>query len=218
MVAFTVARAPQPIEIQAFQAQGAQVADNRNVLLQAAMDWGASYILWADVDHVFPADALLRLLSLGLDIVGVNYARRALPTGPTAHYGDDRGFVYTTEEKARAGEVEEVGSLGFGLLLTSAAALERMRTFGESKPDYPSYWPPFAWRDAGEDVIFCRKAREAGLKVHVDHGLSWHVEHLTEMPLSIADTLRDRAAFGTRTSTNAGCADADTVSAPAGAD
>ena len=35
----------------------------------------------------------------------------------------------------------------------------------------------------GEDVLFCDRLRDAGLKIHIDHGLSIWVGHLSEQNL-----------------------------------
>ena len=59
------------------------IINSRRALAEEALERGDDYLLWADADHSFPEDALLRLLSHRLDIVGINQPRRMLPTGPT---------------------------------------------------------------------------------------------------------------------------------------
>ena len=77
-------------------------------------------MFWADADHVFPADALLRLVAHEKPVVGANYPRRAHPTFPTAESGDQH--VWTTADKARAGDLERVSRLGLGLCLMHLSA------------------------------------------------------------------------------------------------
>jgi len=165
-------------------------------------------MLWMDADHVFPEDALVRLLSRSKLVVGCNYARRFNPTSPTASkYGEDdeMDLVWTTQEKAEADEVEEVAHLGLGLCLVDMRAF----TLLERKADEdgkPHFWPLFRMdptpegiRFIGEDVHFFKSLREAGVKIFCDHALSWEVGHCYEMLLTNAHTVTQRDAYKTWT-------------------
>jgi hypothetical protein len=155
-------------------------------------------MLWMDADHVFPCDALLRLLGRNKLVVGCNYARRFNPTSPTASKLDDKtdkGLVWTTKELFEADSVEEVSHLGLGLCLVD------MRVFGlleikaqEAGKDH--FWPLFRLdptedgiRFVGEDVHFFKLLREAGIPVCCDHALSWEVGHISEQILTNAHTV-----------------------------
>src|SRR3954466_3916962 len=108
------------LEIETFLATSSDLVANRTNLLQRAMGWQARYLLWLDADHIFPPDSLLRLIARRLPVVGCNYPRRSEPHGPVASRVDAEGryeHVWTTEAKAKAGEVEEVAVLGLGLCL-----------------------------------------------------------------------------------------------------
>jgi hypothetical protein len=154
---------------------GADLASNRNRLAERALEWGAHFILWADADHVFPDHALIRLLSLNLPIVGCNYPTRVPPLVPTALGLDGRPAV-TTEELALDGRVEEVAALGLGLCLMRTDLLARVER------------PWFAFADGlSEDRRFCRMLREAGVPIHVDHGLSWEIGHVGAQTFTNAD-------------------------------
>jgi hypothetical protein len=164
----------QGLTIRPFWAEGSALPELRNDLAAHALAWDADWVLWADADHTFPADALLRLLAHKRDIIGCNYVRRQWPTSQTAS-------VRTTPKKARDGLVEEAEYLGLGFCLVSA------RVFREIAA------PAFAFERgeagfAGEDIYFFRKARAEGFKIFVDHGLSWEIGHIHERPLTLADT------------------------------
>jgi hypothetical protein len=153
----------------------ADLASNRNRLAQRALEWGADYILWADADHVFPDHALVRLLSLNLPVVGCNYPTRVPPLIPTA-LGLDGRPVVTTETLALQGKVEEVAALGLGLCLMRADLLAKV----------PQPW--FAFADGlSEDRRFCRMLRDAGVRIHVDHSLSWEIGHVGAQTYTNAD-------------------------------
>src|SRR6185295_3395538 len=62
-------------DIELFMAESSGIARNREHLVGEAQAWGAEWILWLDSDQTFPADTLLRLVSLGQPLVGANYPR-----------------------------------------------------------------------------------------------------------------------------------------------
>ena len=168
----------------------------RNMLVEDAVGYGADYLLWADSDHQFPDDALLRLLSLGLPVVGVNYPRRARPTSPTA-IGLDGEYVWTTEERARAGEVSEVHSLGLGFCLVDMAVIRALRATEPGVPAEPLFRIEMLGDGldiVGEDVFFFRRVAEAGYAVHLDHGLSWSIGHAHQRLLTVREALPRRGA------------------------
>jgi hypothetical protein len=151
----------------------------RTRLALAAQERGADYILWADADHVFPADALLILMAHDLPFVGCNQPVRN-GTDPTARTGGR--LIPTTAEKAESGLVEEVGAIGFGFCLMKSAILAKVPT-----PWFQTTVAPDGALGCGEDVHFCNQARSVGISVHVDHGLSWRVGHNSERYVTMAD-------------------------------
>ena len=169
------------------------LAQSRTRIAAEAVMADADYLLWLDSDHVFAEDSFCRLWARGKDIVGVNYARRCIPTAPTGakKQADDpkedhEALVYTTKEKAEANELEEVAHLGFGMVLMRTEVFDRLQLHAEEQGK-ASMMPLFQFgvredgmTPIGEDVFFFQKCREAGLKVWCDHGVSESVGHLTE--------------------------------------
>lgn len=188
-----------PREVDIFMVSCSMLTESRHRLVGEALTWGATHLLWLDADHVFPPDTIPRLLSHNLDVVGANYARRASPTAPTAcriDKNDDdedvKNLVYTTREKAEAGEVEEVAHLGFGVCLMDMRVLDLLQTHADEHGD-GNFMPLFEMQSnpgkagmIGEDVFFFRKVREAGGRVFCDHALSWEVGHIGEHILTNA--------------------------------
>jgi hypothetical protein len=171
------------------------LTESRNRLVAEAIHAEADYMLWSDADHVFPRDALLRLLSHNMPVVGCNYARRFSPTAPTASILDDDGkkrLVWTTKEKAEQGDMEKVAHLGLGFCLMD------MRVYGlleqqAEKEGKEHFWPLFRMDPTedgigviGEDVYFFQRIRDAGVPIYLDHNLSWDVGHLHEQILTNA--------------------------------
>ena len=59
------------LDIEIFSVSSSDLPASRTRLLQQAIAWQARYALWLDTDHVFPPDALLRLLRHKLPVVMV---------------------------------------------------------------------------------------------------------------------------------------------------
>jgi hypothetical protein len=182
-------------QIEIFMRSSSVLPQLRNMLLKSAIEWGANYLLWLDADQKFPDDALLRLLSLNLPVVGVNYPRRVPPHLPTASSLDGK-LVTTTEEAAKANEVVPVASLGFGCCLIDMTIFEKLHEHALATGE-AGIWPLFAvemvgdgTEIVGEDVFFFRRLRDAGVPVHLDQALSWAIGHVHQSVLTNADTYR----------------------------
>jgi hypothetical protein len=181
---------PYDKQIETLVVSSSMLTESRHRLAAEALNWGADYMLWADADHIFPPDALCRLWAHGKDIVGCNYARRCKPTAPTAVKGNaedgTKALLYTTIDKAQAGDLEEVEHLGFGLCLMKMSVFDALQDHAE-RDGKASFLPLFMFQPTedhrtmiGEDVFFFGKCRSAGLKVWCDHGLSWEVGHIAK--------------------------------------
>lgn len=200
---------PRMPEIEIFSTSSSDLPQNRTNLLQRAMLWQARYLLWLDSDHVFPRDSLLRLLAHRLPVVGCNQPRRSDPTGPVAvrlNAAGDKEHVWTTAELAKAGTVEEVYHVGLAFCLMDMLILHQVREHVEKGVGWDQ-WNPFDRRRLpgttarmGEDASFFAELREAGVKIHVDHGLSWLIGHIDERVLTNADAEAQKDAWLSRES------------------
>jgi hypothetical protein len=190
-------------EIEIFSITSSDLPGSRGRLLQSAMQWQAHYLLWLDADHVFPPQSLLRLLSHRLPLVGCNYARRREPPLPVAvriNAAGEREHVWTTEELARQGKVEEVAHVGLGLCLMDMAILHLVKEHVEKGVGWDN-WNPFDRKllpgttvRMGEDASFFEELREAGVKIHVDHALSWLVGHIGDHVFTNAEAEKQKPA------------------------
>ena len=198
---------PRKPEIEIFSTSSSDLPRNRTELLKRAMAWQARYLLWLDSDHVFPRDALLRLLAHRLPVVGCNQPRRSDPTGPVAvriNAAGEKEHVWTTAELAKAGVVEEVYHVGLAFCLIDMLILHQVRDHVEKGVGWDQ-WNPFDRRRVpgttarmGEDASFFAELREAGIGIHVDHGLSWLVGHIDERVLTNADAEAQKEAWLSR--------------------
>lgn len=186
-------------QIELFMRSSSVLPQLRNMLVKDAITWGANYLLWLDADQSFPDEALLRLLSLNLPVVGVNYPRRVHPHLPTA-VGLDGRLVYTTEAAARANDIVPVQSLGLGCCLISMPIFDQLHERALAT-DKASIWPLFAVEMVGdgsevvgEDVFFFRSLQNAGIPVHLDQALSWSIGHVHQREIMNADIAPKEAA------------------------
>ena len=194
---------PVKLEIETFMVSCSMLTESRHRLVAEALAWEADHMLCLDADHVFPADALLRLLAHNLPVVGCNYARRFTPTAPTAAVGEWAGnevprLVYTTKEKAEQRLVEPVAHLGFGVLLLDMRIFDALQAQAEDQGD-GNFLPLFKFEPTtnkigmiGEDVFFFRKLAEVGIRPFLDHRLSWEIGHLSEIILTNAHAVAQR--------------------------
>jgi hypothetical protein len=153
--------------------QGTLIANQRAELCLDAMREKCTHVLFIDSDMRFPHDMIERLLQHDLDIVATNCARRRMPTGPTAQIYKENGereLVYTMPESTG---LQEVGSVGMGVMLIKANVFAKL-----AEPWFETPWRHDKRGYIGEDVFFCRKAREAGFKIWIDHDVSKEIGHI----------------------------------------
>lgn len=153
--------------------ESSKLACARMDLAKAAIEQGADKILWCDVDHAFKPHHVKALLAHDLDIVAANYAKKT-PSQESV-CSDLNGKVLT-----RKTGLEEVAHVGFGLCVTKVSVFKAL-----PKPWFQFQWDAETEDDIGEDVFFCRRARAAGFKVHVDHDASVGVQHIGKFPFQV---------------------------------
>lgn len=165
---------PGPDAIRLTRVESSKLASARMDLARDAIREGADKILWLDTDMVFKPANVRALLAHDLDIVAANYPKKT-PDQPSVCSALD-GTVL------RQGKgVEGVAHCGLGLCVTNTSVFLRL----------PTPWFAFRWNEAtqddiGEDVHFCRLAREHGIPVHVDHDASVGISHIGKFPFRVA--------------------------------
>lgn len=173
--------APESWTVGLHMVSGTYVHSARQNLLRDLLqqedrpDW----ILWLDTDMRFPIDLPLRLLDRGKSFIGINYAKRDVPTDYVGFKTVARKpgeFSRKLVTNAESTGVEEVEALGFGAFLMETAALRDLPSLDEG-PWFFYEWMP-GQRLVGEDVFFCNLIRDLGQKIWVDHDLSKECAHI----------------------------------------
>lgn len=176
---------PAGIAWTVLQSRGTILPQQRTTLVKLALQWGATHVLWLDGDMRFPADTLERLLAHGLPIVAANYSARRPPILPTAA-DHELGMLFTMPEDQG---LVDVTHCGMGVMLVQSHVYHDVPTpwfaLGYSKKDEDF---------VGEDVYFCRKAKDHGFPTRVDQHLSQAVRHIGEFEFTARHAVLTRDA------------------------
>lgn len=157
-------------EVEVFTATGSILPEVRTRLVASAAKWDATHMLFLDDDMRFPRDVIQCLIRHNLPIVGANYSRRTHPLYTTAYKADKSGQLLT-----RPGDRDlvEVSHFGTGCMLIDMRVFEMV-----DLPFFAFQYDERGMMTQGEDVYFCHKAAEAGIKLYVDQELSQHIKHI----------------------------------------
>jgi len=150
---------------------------SRSMLADRALELDMDYLLFIDADMKFPPDALDRLVAHNVDVVGALCTMRQPPCLPTIgkFTKDEQGNCtgVSTILKYPDNALFEVDSIGMAFTLISRRALEAVRKAART-PKSGSF--RFEELQNGgelpEDSAFCYRAKQAGMKVYCDTGLS----------------------------------------------
>lgn len=163
----------------------AQSVLNMNKGLRDSGQLTFSHVAMIDDDAAeVPPDALMRLLAHKKDVVGVVAYQRGVPYNPCVfELAEDQRHV-TPIEVEHTG-LREVDAVGFHMVLIKVSVFERLQEFyvnqekAKGVTDHAQLQRARergrkfygAFEDIGEDLRFCERCREAGIKIHVDSDL-----------------------------------------------
>lgn len=157
------------------------LVENRHILVSKAFEFEATHMLFWDADIKVPPDAIVKMVNHHLPIVALNYAKKEPEARPTAFIDTD-DYVGPCFSQAQHTGLQAVSSCGFGFMLIEMGVMQKLQT------------PLFQFTQVGqdgyktetEDVFFCRKAREAGFDIVIDHDLSKLCSHIGDWEFTTA--------------------------------
>lgn len=152
---------------------GTLVYLGRDNLATEAVNKGFSHVLWLDADMVFDPDVFERLLKHEKPFVTGLYASRHAPYLATVFKSlAPECKTFDTVPKEGLFEIE---ACGFGIVLMETKVILDVYRKCELM------FQPF---DAhGEDIMFCKRAREAGYTLYCDPTVrAGHIGHVTVYP------------------------------------
>ena len=141
------------------------IDESRNMMAQAAIDEGCDYLFMVDSDTVVPKNALVDLMSHGVDVCLGYYERGSSDDGRTSviELGHPNFRV-----SYQADEIKEMREDGDFLVRVKGGgmgcALIRTSVFRSiSKP-----WFKYDRKSMGEDYYFCQRCQQHGINVYID--------------------------------------------------
>jgi hypothetical protein len=155
-----------------FTSHGTLIASQRMELARQALEEKADYLLWLDSDMRFPKETIGHLILRDKPIVAANYATRRMPVKPVA-MRDEGGKINRVYTDTESEGLESVDYVGMGVMMTKREVFEKVEA-----PWFAIPYSTIGNHYIGEDVFFCKKAKEAGFEVLLDHDLSHHVKHI----------------------------------------
>ncbi len=183
-------------EVHTIFVSGSILPDQRQRLVAEAWGRDCTHILWLDSDMSFPADTIAHLLSKIDDdhlVVGANYARKGFD-GLTTSYVESEDYIGQLFTKDGDKDLVQVKHLGFGCVMMHIGVLDaielpffKFETLGDVNVRLGKQATTKDYLKAqGEDVYFCAKLREAGIKLWVDQELSQMVYHVGDFKFTNA--------------------------------
>lgn len=145
----------------------------RNSCVEAALNDKSDFLFFLDVDMLVPAHTLVSLLQKNVDIISGAYHQKAVPFGPVAFIEKEDGTY--DKEKILEKKVYQVDAVGTGCLLVKTSVFKAMEKpyFSRILPNEISEHSKDLKFDKknglGEDVFFCKKAKQKGFKIYYDN-------------------------------------------------
>lgn len=177
-----------PIGTIAVWNKGVEIAAGLNNIIRAMQ--GEWLFIMGD-DHSFKADLLLSLLKADKDIIVPLCSGRTYPHAPLIFKEDLGDGIYRRYawNEIPQGQVFEVVSAGNGGMLIKKPVLDALGDpwfeAGRGSKEY-----------IGEDLWFCKRAKEAGYKVYAHSGLGMgHITPATIWPAWFDDNMIAMANF-----------------------
>ena len=154
-------------------AQGSLIYDGRNALTNMAIEDAYDRVLWLDSDMIFDTFLFRRLsehLDLGKEMISGLYFSRKPPLRPvlykSVYMRQTEGLNEPVAESFTdypRDDVFEVAACGFGAVMMTTELLRRVRD---------AYGLPFSPAFGfGEDLSFCMRVRELGVKIWCDSSI-----------------------------------------------
>lgn len=168
------------IEVQPLiVASGSLLVAERNKIVQAFWESDCTHLLCIDGDLGWPAQAVIAMLNTKKEFVAGVYPARGdkkeFIFRPTK---DDRGNFIQDKEYKHLAQMEYIPA---GFMLIARSAIQKMREklphlYYEPKDPRNNPEPGYAFFNTeiyqgefwGEDFVFCRHARQAGVEIWVD--------------------------------------------------
>lgn len=157
---------------------GTVIPQQRNNLIQDALVYQATHILWLDSDMHLPANTANILLEHNKDIVAAAYSTRVSPFKSTAFTNQNN---LNCRLKERSG-LHKVFAVGMGCMLVNTKVYKYLE-----KPYHQYLYNQDTNDLSGEDIFFCKSANDAGFDIYIDADLSYNIAHYGTKSFKLGD-------------------------------
>ena len=159
------------IEVHLFFDASTILINQRENLINQAIEVKSEWALWLDSDMMFPPTTLLRLLAHNQDIVACNYMKRSYPFKSVAFMdtNDWESWVPLQSED----ELLTVEAIGMGCVLMRTSVFENL-----NRPYFEYTYQPKTKDWGGEDFTLFKKLNGVGVQLKVDTNLSNEIYHI----------------------------------------
>lgn len=145
--------------------------NQRERLIEQAIEVKSEWVLWLDSDMMFPSTTLLRLLAHKQDIVACNYMKRSQPF-KSVTFMDTNDWESWVPIKSED-ELLTVEATGMGCLLMRTSVFQRLK-----KPYFEYTFQPTTKDWLGEDFTLFKKLNSLGYQLKIDMNLSNEIYHI----------------------------------------
>ena len=142
-----------------------EVGEARNRMVEMALRDGVEWMFFIDYDVAPPMNALVKLMSLNVDIASGVYHLKTIPSYPLIMVN---GWKYAFDDYDY-GDLIEADGCGMGCTLIKMDVFRKIEPpWFKTVPGYLDANPAVALPHLTEDIYFCKKAKKAGFRIVVD--------------------------------------------------
>jgi hypothetical protein len=162
----------------------------RNAIAAAAIQYDYDYVFFIDSDCILPPKTLEKLTGYDKDVASGMYFLKAFPFPPVIYNMNEKGSFDVISDYPEK-KLIRVGAVGMGVCLIKVSALKKLgyqtKTIQEDGQDISfvetKVFDPVPETETqcginGEDMAFCKRCSDAGIKMYVDTGIQ--AAHLTD--------------------------------------
>lgn len=145
--------------------------NQREQLINQAIEVGSEWVLWLDSDMMFPPTTLTRLLAHNVDIVGCNYMKRGFPFKAVAYM--DTSDWENWIPIHYSDNLIDAEAVGMGCVLMRTDLFKEL-----SEPYFEYTYQPKTKDWGGEDFTLFKKFNKLGHSLKIDTNLSNEIFHI----------------------------------------
>jgi hypothetical protein len=159
------------IETHLFFDSSTILINQRERLINQAIEVGSEWVLWLDSDMMFPPTVLMRLLSHNQNLVGCNYMKRSYPFKTVA-------FTDTSDWEnwipiQYSNDLVDAEAAGMGCVLMKTELFKQLE-----KPYFEYTYQQKTNDWGGEDFTLFKKFNKLGHILKIDMNLSNEIYHI----------------------------------------